>query len=165
MAICITMYNEDEMELKTTLRGIIHNYNCFRAEEKFKNLNKDDFTVIIICDGFDRIPESFKKFGREKGFFDERFLKRKGWMKTVERNGKKVDEMVDLKEIMKDARKEDIPKNILHVWQVTTWDVGLEDDILKGRRIHLMFAVKHRNDGKINSHKWFFQAICKYLKP
>ena len=31
--------------------------------------------------------------------------------------------------------------------------------------MHIMFAVKHRNDGKINSHKWFFQAICKYLKP
>lgn len=28
-----------------------------------------------------------------------------------------------------------------------------------------MFGVKHRNDGKINSHKWFFQGICKYLKP
>jgi chitin synthase len=25
--------------------------------------------------------------------------------------------------------------------------------------------VKQRNDGKINSHKWFFQGICKYLKP
>ena len=48
---------------------------------------------------------------------------------------------------------------------MTTWDVGLEDDILKGRRVHLMFGVKHRNDGKINSHKWFFQGVCKYLKP
>ena len=28
-----------------------------------------------------------------------------------------------------------------------------------------MFCIKHRNDGKINSHKWFFQAICKYVKP
>jgi chitin synthase len=28
-----------------------------------------------------------------------------------------------------------------------------------------MFCIKHRNDGKINSHKWFFQATCKYLKP
>ena len=43
--------------------------------------------------------------------------------------------------------------------------MGLEDDILKGRRVHLCFGVKHRNDGKINSHKWFFQGICKYLKP
>ena len=37
--------------------------------------------------------------------------------------------------------------------------------MLKGRRVHICFGVKHRNDGKINSHKWFFQGICKYLKP
>jgi chitin synthase len=29
----------------------------------------------------------------------------------------------------------------------------------------MIFALKQRNDGKINSHKWFFQGICKYLKP
>ena len=28
-----------------------------------------------------------------------------------------------------------------------------------------MFCIKQRNDGKINSHKWFFQGICKFLKP
>lgn len=28
-----------------------------------------------------------------------------------------------------------------------------------------MFCIKQRNDGKINSHKWFFQGMCKYLKP
>jgi len=28
-----------------------------------------------------------------------------------------------------------------------------------------VFALKHNNDGKINSHKWFFQGISKYLKP
>ena len=74
--------------------------------------------------------------------------------------------MKPLKDIMDpNVDEKDIPKNILHLWQVTTWDLGLEDDNLKGRRMHIMFAVKHRNDGKINSHKWFFQGICKYLKP
>jgi len=29
MAVCITMYNEDEKELKNTLRGVIYNYNEF----------------------------------------------------------------------------------------------------------------------------------------
>ena len=48
---------------------------------------------------------------------------------------------------------------------MTTWDVGISEDILKGRRIHICFAVKHRNDGKINSHRWFFQGVCKYIKP
>lgn len=65
--------------------------------------------------------------------------------------------MKPLKDIMDSSVEEkDIPKNILHLWQVSTWDLGLEDDNLKGRRMHIMFAVKHRNDGKINSHKWFF---------
>ena len=74
--------------------------------------------------------------------------------------------MRPLKDIMNSSvDKEKIPKNILHLWMVTTWDLGLDEDILKGRRMHIMFAVKHRNDGKINSHKWFFQGICKYLKP
>ena len=58
-----------------------------------------------------------------------------------------------------------VPKNILHLFQVCTWDFGLEDESLKGRRINFVFALKQRNDGKINSHKWFYQGICKYLKP
>ena len=48
---------------------------------------------------------------------------------------------------------------------MTTWDFGIEKEILKGRRINFMFCIKQRNDGKINSHKWFFQAVCKYIKP
>ena len=58
-----------------------------------------------------------------------------------------------------------VPKNCLHLFQVCTWDFGLERDYLGGRRINFIFALKQRNDGKINSHKWFFQGICKYLKP
>ena len=75
MTICITMYNEDENELKNTLRGIVHNYNCFRAEkDQYKHLTKDDFCVMIICDGYDRIPDSFKAHARAKGFLDEEIL-------------------------------------------------------------------------------------------
>lgn len=73
MAICITMYNEHVSELKTTLRGLIHNYNCFRADKTY-NIKKDDFLIFIVCDGFDRIPDCFKKLAREKGFLDETIL-------------------------------------------------------------------------------------------
>ena len=75
--------------------------------------------------------------------------------------------MKDLKKMYDDnVPEKKRPSNLLHVFQVTTWDVGLDEyDNLKGRRVHIMFGVKHRNDGKINSHKWFFQAVCKYLKP
>ena len=70
LAVCITMYNEDSTELKNTLRGLIHNYNCFRADPNF-DLSKDDFLIFVVCDGYDRIPDDFKNLAREKGFLDE----------------------------------------------------------------------------------------------
>jgi hypothetical protein len=36
MAVCITMYNEKEDELITTLRGVIHNYNELRNDKSLK---------------------------------------------------------------------------------------------------------------------------------
>mmetsp|Transcript_15193 Transcript_15193/g.23461 ORF Transcript_15193/g.23461 Transcript_15193/m.23461 type:complete len:167 (-) Transcript_15193:2196-2696(-) len=74
--------------------------------------------------------------------------------------------MKDMRTLM-DPEVDDskVPKNVLHLFQVTTWDFGLKNEELEGRRINFIFALKQRNDGKINSHRWFFQGICKYLKP
>jgi len=74
--------------------------------------------------------------------------------------------MKTMYELMDDSVPSDaVPKNCLHLFQVCSWDFGLSKDELCGRRINFIFALKQRNDGKINSHKWFFQGICKYLKP
>jgi len=73
LAVCITMYNEDETELQTTLKGCLHNYNCLKLDENTK-FTKDDFLVVVICDGYDRIPDSLKKLARDKGFLDEEVL-------------------------------------------------------------------------------------------
>jgi chitin synthase len=27
------------------------------------------------------------------------------------------------------------------------------------------FCIKHRNQGKIESHKWFFKGFCEYMNP
>jgi hypothetical protein len=34
--------------------------------DKFTKFSKDDFTVVLVCDGYGNIPESLKKLGREK---------------------------------------------------------------------------------------------------
>ena len=74
--------------------------------------------------------------------------------------------MKTMPQLMDDSVPEaDVPKNCLHLFQVCTWDFGLDEKALEGRRINFIFAIKQRNDGKINSHKWFFQAIAKFLKP
>ena len=41
---------------------------------------------------------------------------------------------------------------------------------IRERRYHhipmpIHFVIKHRNQGKIESHKWFFKGFCEYLKP
>jgi hypothetical protein len=69
LAVCITMYNEDEQELKNTLTGVLHNYNELRLDQSL-DFKKEDFLVFLICDGFDRIPASLKKYATENSFFD-----------------------------------------------------------------------------------------------
>jgi len=79
LAICITMYNEDESQLKTTLRGILQNYNVLYQDPRV-NMRQNDMVVVCVCDGFDKIPESFKKYATEKKFLDIELLKQKGFM-------------------------------------------------------------------------------------
>lgn len=79
LAVCITMYNEDETELQNTLRGLMHNYNTLRLDPR-TDYTKDDFLVVVVCDGYERIPESLRKLGRQKQFLDERILFAKGFM-------------------------------------------------------------------------------------
>ena len=74
LAVCITMYNENEQELKDTLTGILMNYNELRLDQSI-NFKKEDFVVFLICDGYNAIPESFKKYATEKQFFDLEVLK------------------------------------------------------------------------------------------
>jgi len=38
------------------------------------SFTKDDFLVVVICDGYECIPESLKTLAREKGFLDEALL-------------------------------------------------------------------------------------------
>ena len=128
-----------------TQDDLLHNYNCLKAEP-IHSFTKEDFVVVVICDGYDRIPASLKALAREKGFLDEEVLFQKGFMETNRDNEFK---MKDMRDIMDEGVPTDkIPTNLLHCFQITTWDFGIESDILRGRRINFMFCIKQRNDGK-----------------
>ena len=159
LAVCITMYNEEENELRDTLQGVIENYHELR-QDKSLNFTKDDMVVVLVCDGFDRLTPTFKQFATDKQFYDEEVLIEKGFM-NQDRTGKWV--MKDVDELVPVGA--DVPSNILHLFQVSTWDFDLGEEVPKQHRINFAFALKQRNDGKINSHKWFYQGICQYLNP
>lgn len=68
-----------------------------------------------MCDGYDRIPECFKKLATEKGFLDESILEAKGFAKRDERSGQL--KMLPLRDIMdKSVSDKDVPNNLLHVF-------------------------------------------------
>ena len=72
--------------------------------------------------------------------------------------------MKRVEDLMDDDVK-NTPSNVLHMFQISTWDFGLDNQLLSGRRINFVCAIKQKNAGKIDSHRWFFQGICRYLKP
>ena len=63
LAVCITMYNETEDELQATLTGVIQNYNAMFMDPDIK-LKQQEFVVCLVCDGYDKVPETFKKFAK-----------------------------------------------------------------------------------------------------
>lgn len=36
--------------------------------------------VVLVCDGYDKIPASFKKYASDNQFFDIEVLKQRGFM-------------------------------------------------------------------------------------
>ena len=111
LAVCITMYNEDEDELRRTLRGCLHNYNTLKLDPK-TNFSKDDFLVVCVVDGYDRIPASFKVLAREKKFLDEEVLFQKGFMDINRDNEFKMKNIRDVMDPNVDPSK--VPSNLLH---------------------------------------------------
>ena len=58
LAVCITMYNENEKELKETISGVLQNYNAMYKDPSLR-LRQNDLIVVCVADGFEKIPKSF----------------------------------------------------------------------------------------------------------
>ena len=142
-----------------TMRGVLENYNELRSDPELV-FDKDDLIVFLISDGYSQLSEKFKTWAKERKFFDQDYLKMRGF---CDRTKQGEWYMKDVELLVEDV--ENVPNNLLHLFMVSTWDFGLGDSGPKTRRIQFVFGVKQRNDGKINSHKWFYNGICKYLNP
>jgi len=75
-------------------------------------MKQEDLVVVLVADGYDKIPDSFKKYATENQFLDIDVLKEKGFM-FKDRDDvwkmKTMDELMD-----KSVKK--VPKNILHLF-------------------------------------------------
>ncbi|KAL7331635.1 Chitin synthase, class 2 [Mucor circinelloides] len=145
IAICITMYNEDEILLSRTLHGIMKNLTQLTKRYRSPIWGEHAWQKVVICiiaDGREKIHPRVLDMLSVLGIYQEGIAK-----STV--NEKPVH---------------------AHLYEYTS-QLSLTPDLTYKGAINdivpaqIIFCLKEKNQRKINSHRWFFQAICPVLQP
>lgn len=143
--IVVTMYNEDDVLFARTMIGVFKNieYMCNRPNSK--TWGKDAWKKIVVCvvsDGRAKINPRTKALLSGMGVYQEGIAKQQV-------NGKDVT---------------------AHIYEYTTQThLQLKSDVVslvhRRQPVQMLFCLKEKNQKKINSHRWFFQAFGPVLKP
>ncbi|KAG8529567.1 chitin synthase I [Bacidia gigantensis] len=144
--IVVTMYNEDDFLFARTMIGVFKNIEHMCSRTNSKTWGREAWKKIVVCvvsDGRAKINPRTKAVLAGLGVYQDGIAKQQV-------NGKDVT---------------------AHVYEYTT-QVGME---LKGKTVQLkprgatpvqlVFCLKEKNQKKINSHRWFFQAFGRVLDP
>jgi chitin synthase len=143
--ICITMYNEDEIHFTRTMHGVMRNIQHFCSRTKSRTWGKDGCQKIVVCvisDGRSRVHPRTLDALAAMGVYQEGIAKNR----------------VNQKEVT------------AHVYEYTT-QVSLDSDLkFKGAEkgvvpCQMIFCMKEKNQKKLNSHRWFFNAFGRALNP
>ncbi|KAL1988570.1 hypothetical protein VTN96DRAFT_8965 [Rasamsonia emersonii] len=143
--ICVTMYNENEILFTRTMHGIMRNISHFCSRTKSRTWGKDGWQKIVVCiiaDGRQKVHPRTLNALAAMGIYQEGIAKN----------------MVNQKEVT------------AHVYEYTT-QVSLDSDLkFKGAEkgivpCQVIFCLKEKNQKKLNSHRWFFNAFGRALQP
>ncbi|KAJ4371049.1 Chitin synthase, class 2 [Didymella sp. IMI 355093] len=143
--ICITMYNENEIDFTRTMHGVMQNISHFCSRMKSRTWGKDGWQKIVVCiisDGRSKVHPRTLDAIAAMGCFQEGIAKNH----------------VNQREVT------------AHVYEYTT-QVSLDSDLkFKGAEkgivpCQMIFCLKEANSKKLNSHRWFFNAFGRALNP
>ncbi|KAI2032833.1 Chitin synthase, class 2 [Ophidiomyces ophidiicola] len=143
--VCITMYNEDEIHFTRTMHGVMRNISHFCSRMKSRTWGKDGWKKIVVCiiaDGRQKVHPRTLNALAAMGVYQDGIAKN----------------IVNQKEVT------------AHVYEYTT-QVSLDSDLkFKGAEkgivpCQIIFCLKERNQKKLNSHRWFFNAFGRALTP
>lgn len=141
----VTMYNEDEVLLAKTLKGIFNN---------IKNLTNRNHTVwgddswkkvvvVIVSDGRAALNKRAEQLLTAIGIYQDLYAKSKVNNKTVKSHIFEYTSTVGIETINEDK---------IHL---TANDIPVQ----------FLFCLKEQNTRKINSHRWCFQSFAPILNP
>jgi len=143
--IVVTMYNEEEELFARTMMGVIDNIKYMNQRSRSKTWGKEAWKKIVVCvvsDGRAKINPRTRAVLAAMGCYQEGIAKQQV-------NGKDVT---------------------AHIYEYTT-QMAIEINkgvvsVKKGETpVQMLFCLKEKNQKKINSHRWFFQAFGQVLDP
>ncbi|XXG95059.1 hypothetical protein Hte_001319 [Hypoxylon texense] len=143
--ICVTMYNEDEIDFTRTMHAVMKNVSHFCGRNKSRTWGENGWQKIVVCivsDGREKVHPRTLDALAAMGVYQHGIAKNFVNSKAVQ----------------------------AHVYEYTT-QVSLDSDLkFKGAEkgivpCQMIFCLKERNQRKLNSHRWFFNAFGKALNP
>jgi chitin synthase len=143
--ICVTMYNESEIDFTRTMHAIMRNITHFCSRSKSRTWGKDGWQKIVVCivsDGRRKVHARTLDALAAMGVYQDGIAKN----------------LVNQREVR------------AHVYEYTT-QVSLDADLkFKGAEkgivpCQMIFCLKEKNQKKLNSHRWFFNAFGRALSP
>lgn len=143
--ICITMYNEDEICFTRTMHAVMKNIAHFCSRSRSRTWGEAGWQKIVVCiisDGRDKINPRTLDALAAMGVYQHGIAKNYVNNRAVQ----------------------------AHVYEYTT-QVSLDADLrFKGAEkgivpCQIIFCLKEKNQRKLNSHRWFFNAFGKALNP
>ena len=143
--ICVTMYNENEIDFTRTMHAVMKNVSHFCSRSKSRTWGENGWQKIVVCivaDGRTKVHPRTLDALAAMGVYQDGIAKN----------------LVNQKEVQ------------AHVYEYTT-QVSLDSDLkFKGAEkgivpVQMVFCMKEKNAKKLNSHRWFFNAFGRVLTP
>lgn len=143
--ICVTMYNEDEIGFTRTMHAVMKNISHFCSRSKSRTWGEQGWQKIVVCivsDGREKIHPRTLDALSAMGVYQHGIAKNYVNQRAVQ----------------------------AHVYEYTT-QVSLDSDLkFKGAEkgivpCQMIFCLKEKNQKKLNSHRWCFNAFGKALNP
>ncbi|KAH7885075.1 glycosyltransferase family 2 protein [Phlebopus sp. FC_14] len=143
--IVMTMYNEDEGLFCRSMHGVIKNIAHLCKRDRSKTWGKDGWKKVVVCivsDGRQKINSRTLSVIAAMGAYQD------GIAKNIV-NGKPVT---------------------AHIYEYTTQISVSPSMKIEGAEkgvvpVQIIFCLKEKNQKKINSHRWFFNAFGPILQP
>ncbi|KAG2047518.1 glycosyltransferase family 2 protein [Suillus hirtellus] len=140
--IVVTMYNEDEKLFCRSMSGIIKNIAHLCKRDRSKTWGKESWKKVVVCivsDGRSNINSRTLSVIAAMGAYQD------GIAKSIV-NGRPV---------------------VAHIYEYTTQllvSPSMKIEVAD-TPVQIIFCLKEKNQKKINSHRWFFNAFGPILQP